>query len=123
MKRKQQFHRHAEHLGHRKRQFEAGLVIAALEEADGLRVDPDGFRKLAPGHPGIGPKHGDSIVYFPRHVCNMHHSLCLHNKNVIYANDACAMLTCPSAHVPRVAHLPDHGQAWQRRAVRKVVVS
>ena len=45
------------------RELEAGLIVAALEEADRLRVYPDGIGQLAAGDAAIGSKQSDPVVH------------------------------------------------------------
>ena len=59
---KEQLDRHVEVRRDLHREFEAGLVIAALEIADRLIVDADRLGQLAPGHAALSPEHGNAIV-------------------------------------------------------------
>ena len=68
---KHQLDRHAEHRGNLQRQLEARVVVAAFEEPDRLRVDPDLLGQRLAAHPRFGAEHRESVVYFPSHACEL----------------------------------------------------
>ena len=69
--------RHIEIGGDLQAQFQAGVVIAAFEIADRLRIDADRLRQLAPRHVAVVPEQGDAVV----HASILHDLLCLHNDS------------------------------------------
>src|ERR1035437_8705271 len=62
--------REPEVLGDPERELEAGVVIATLQVADGLVVDPQGVRELLPGEPSLRPQHRNSILNRRSHTPN-----------------------------------------------------
>src|SRR5688572_6655325 len=81
LEREQHLDRYLEHLRHAQRELEARVVVAALEEADRLRVDADFGREVLPAHAGLGAEQGDSVVYSRRHVGEIAYSLCKRNRS------------------------------------------
>src|SRR5690606_2844789 len=64
---------------HAQREFEARVVVAALKEPDGLRIDADFLRQGLAAHADLRAKNRYSVVYAFTHARYIADSLCKHN--------------------------------------------
>ena len=61
--RKEELDRDAEEAGDFQGEFQGGAVVAALEIADGLEVDPDRLGQLLAGDRALGAEKGDPVEH------------------------------------------------------------